>query len=82
MEDILLKILKEASSDKYAHILVKAHKASGKKWNVTFENNNQPTTCLTLLHLNCQILNKLNYGFEFKFASTFFVFRTEMINVL
>ena len=32
MEDILQKILKEASSEKYAHISVKAHKANGEKF--------------------------------------------------
>ncbi len=30
MEDILQKILREASNEKYAHISVKAHKANGK----------------------------------------------------
>ena len=30
MEEILQKILKEGSSEKYAHICVKAHKALGK----------------------------------------------------
>jgi hypothetical protein len=36
MEDVLQKILKEGSNEKFSHILVKAHKANGND------------TCLTL----------------------------------
>ena len=37
MEDILQKILKEASSEKFAHISVKAHKANGETTSNRFQ---------------------------------------------
>ena len=42
MEDILVKILKEASNEKYAHISVKAHKASGEKCQIVEHHCSPP----------------------------------------
>jgi hypothetical protein len=49
MEEILQKILKEGSSEKYAHICVKAHKALGKFGNNLFILDNISVGCNELL---------------------------------
>ena len=41
MEDILQKILKEGSSEKFAHISTRAHKAYGEKYLQTYFNRNK-----------------------------------------
>ena len=58
MEDVLQKILREASSEKYAHISAKATQANGKGWWFF-------ATCSTLwLSLKCHLSENKNIRFN------------------
>ena len=56
MEDILQKILKEATTGKHASISVKAHKAIGK-----FKFQKQKLTRLYFIFENENMFNNINY---------------------